>query len=182
MGKAPNGPELLQGFPKALFWGLFFFLMYINDLVDNISADVRLFAKHTSLFTIVYDESVADDQLNRDLKTISDWAYLWKMQFNPDKTKQAVQVIFSQKKIRPLHTRPQIYFNNTEVTMKDEETHVGLILDPSLTFHSHIKDKTIRANRGIGMIRYLSKYLTRDVLDQLYKLYVRPHLEYSDII
>ena len=88
------------------------------------------------------------------------------MQFNPDKTKQAAQVIFSQKKISPVHPHPQIYFNNTEVTMKDEQTHLGLILDSSLTFHSHIKDKTIRANRGIGMIRYLSKYLTRDVLDQ----------------
>ena len=53
-----------------------------------------------------------------------------------------------------------------------EETHLGLTLDSGLTFHSHIKDKTIKANRGIGMIRYLSKYLTRDVLDQLYKLYV----------
>ena len=102
------------------------------------------------------------------------------MQFNPDKTKQAVQVIFSQKKIKPVH--PPIYFGNTEVTMKDEQTHLGLILDSSLTFHSHIKDKTIKANRGIGMIRYLSNYLTCDVLDKLYKLHVRLHLDYGDII
>ena len=119
-------------------------------------------------------------QLTRDLETISDWAYLWKMQFNSDKTKQAVQVIFSQKKIKPVH--PPIYFNNTEITMKDEQTHLGLIPDSSLTFHSHIKDKTIKANRGIGMIRYLLKYLIRDVLDQLYKIYVRPHSDYGDII
>ena len=65
--------------------------MYINDLVDNISANVRLFADDTSLFTIAYDESVAADQLNRDLKPTCDWAYVWKMQFNPDKTQQAVQ-------------------------------------------------------------------------------------------
>ena len=64
--------------------------------------------------------------------------------------------------------------------MKDEQTHLGLILDSSLTFHSHIKDKAIKANRGIGMI--MSKYLARDVLKQLYKLYVRPHLDYGDII
>ena len=55
---------------------LFLFLVFSNDLVDNINADVRLFADNTSLFTIVYDESVSSDQLNRDLKTISDWAYL----------------------------------------------------------------------------------------------------------
>ena len=28
----------------------------------------------------------------------------------------------------------------------------------------------------------MSKYLSRDVLDQFFKLYVRPHLDYGDII
>ena len=49
--------------------------------------------------------------------------------------------------------------------MKDEQPQQGLILDCSLTFYSHIKDKTIKAKIGIGIIRYLAKYLTRDVLD-----------------
>ena len=35
---------------------------------------------------------------------------------------------------------------------------------------------------GIAVIRFLSKYVTRDVLDQMYKLYVRPYLDYGDII
>ncbi len=39
-----------------------------------------------------------------------------------------------------------------------------------------------KARRDIGMIRYLSKYVTRDVLEQIYKLYVRPYLDYGDII
>ena len=59
-------------------------------------------AYDTSLFTIVYDEAIAADQLNRDLSIISDWADQWKMQFNPDKNKQAVQVIFSSKNTIPL--------------------------------------------------------------------------------
>ena len=36
--------------------------------------------------------------------------------------------------------------------------------------------------RGIGMIKCLSKYVCREVLEQIYKLYVRPHLDYGDII
>ena len=57
-----------------------------------------------------------------------------------------------------------------------------MILDPGLTFHSHLREKIISARRGIGVIRFLSKYVSRDVLDQTYKLYVRPHLDYGDII
>ena len=54
--------------------------------------------------------------------------------------------------------------------------------DLSLNFQSHVREKIVSARRGIGVIRYLSKYVTREVLDQMYKLYVRPHLHYGDII
>ena len=57
-----------------------------------------------------------------------------------------------------------------------------MILDSRLNFNSHVREKIINARRGIGVIRYLSKYVSRDVLDQMYKLYVRPHLDYVDII
>ena len=112
-GKSSKWSRVIAGVPQGSVLGPLFFLVYINDLVDNISADVRLFADNTSLFTIVYDESVAADQLNRDLETISDWAYLCKMQFNPDKTKQAVQVTFSQKKIKPVHPPPPQFISIT---------------------------------------------------------------------
>ena len=82
--------------------GPLLFLIYINDLVDNISSEAKLFADDTALFTVVYDVDIAADQLNRDLKVISNWAHQWKMQFNPDKNKQAVQVFFSQKKKKQL--------------------------------------------------------------------------------
>ena len=54
-------------------------------------------------------------------------------------------------------------------------------MDSGLTFHSQVREKIIIARRGIGVIQFLSKYVTRDVLDQMYKLYVR-HLDYGDII
>ena len=51
-----------------------------------------------------------------------------------------------------------------------------------LNFQSHVKEAICKARRGIGMIKYPSKYVSRDILDQIYKLYVRPHLDYGDII
>ena len=102
------------------------------------------------------------------------------MQFNPDKNKQAIQVIFSQKKDKPVH--PSLFFNGSEVVNKAEYRHLGMILDSKLNFLSHIKEAIVKARRGIGIIRFLSKYVAHDVLDQIYKLYVRPHLDYGDII
>ena len=42
--------------------------------------------------------------------------------------------------------------------------------------------KHVKAMRGIGIICHISRYVLREVLDQVYKLYVRPHLEYGDIV
>ena len=57
-------------------------LVYINSLVDNTSSDDKLFADDTSLFTVVYDENIATEHLNRDSIIIAQWAYQWKVQFN----------------------------------------------------------------------------------------------------
>ena len=73
-------------------------------------------------------------------------------------------------------------FGDDDVVRKSEHKHLGMILDSKLDFQSHVKEAIQKARRGIGMIRYLSKYVSRDVLDQIYKLYVRPHLDYGDII
>ena len=48
--------------------------------------------------------------MNKDLKLIEQWTYLWKMSFNPDPNKQAIEVLFSQKMNSPIH--PPLYFNN----------------------------------------------------------------------
>ena len=57
-----------------------------------------------------------------------------------------------------------------------------MVLDSRLSFQSHIRKAILKARRGIGIIRYTSKYVFRNVLDEVCKLYVRPHLDYGDII
>ena len=77
--------------------------------------------------------------------------------------------------------------------VKQEQKHLGLVLDSGLTFRSHVRERIISGRSGIGVIRFLSKYVIgvirflskhviRDVLDQIYKLYVLPHFDYGDII
>ena len=149
-------------------------------MVDNLTSKAKLCADDASLFSVVHDESVTAEKLNKDLETISKWAHQWKMQFNPDKNKQAVQVIFSQKSPKPPH--PPLYFNQAEVPVVKEHKHLGMILDSKLDFSAHVKEVIVKARREIGMIRYMTKYVSRDVRDQIYKLYVRPHLDYGDII
>ena len=160
--------------------GPLFFLIYNNDLCDDLSCDVKLFADDTSLFTMVFNENISAQNLNSNLRKIQEWAFLWKMQFSPHPLKQAVQVIFSVKKVKPNH--PAIYFNGKEVVAKTKQKHLGFILDKQLNFNAHLKEVIGKARKGIGVIKFMSSDVTRDVLDQMHKLYVQPHLDYGDVL
>ena len=71
------------------------FLIYINDLSQNLASNLKLFAHGTSLFSVV--EIIARYNLNKNLKKISEWTFQCKMNFNPDPAKQAQKQIFSRK-------------------------------------------------------------------------------------
>ena len=88
--------------------------------------------------------------------------------------------MFSYKRRSPQY--PPIYFNNNEVKRVNDHKHLGLILDSKLSFTKHINEKIGIARKGIGVIKYLAPYLPLKTRDQIYKMYVRPHLDYCDII
>ena len=87
-----------------------FFLIYINDLADDLSINVILFADGTFLFSVVHDVNASARELNDDLKKIYKWTFPRKMSFNSDLSKEARQVVFSRK-IKKL-PRPSLVFNN----------------------------------------------------------------------
>ena len=75
-----------------------------------------------------------------------------------------------------------ILFNDIPVKKVNEHRHLGIIIDSKLSFSAHIKSAISRARKGIGLLKYLSKYLPRHTFNELYELYARPHLDYSDAI
>ena len=75
-----------------------------------------------------------------------------------------------------------ILFSNIPVKQVSEHKHLGIILDSKLSFSSHIKAAISKTRKSIGLLKYLCKYLPRHTLDEIYKLYVRPHPDYGDVI
>ena len=98
--------------------------------------------------------------------------------FNPDPSKQAKEIVFSKK--RCVTQLPVLMFNNNVISSTDSHKHLRMILDSKLSFINHLKGKI--ANKGIGIIRRLYKFLPRFTLINIYKAYVREHLDYGDII
>ena len=134
-GSLSNYSVIESGVPQGTVLGPLCFLIYINDLERNIKSNIKFFADDTMLFSIVKSSVITAEDLNHDLAIINHWAHQWKMEFNPDPTKQATEVLFSCKKVCPNH--PQLIFNGSVVKKVNEQKHLGLILDSGLPFKKH---------------------------------------------
>ena len=179
-GQASEWLPVRAGVPQGSILGPLSFLIYINDLSIDIISTVKLFADDTSLFSIIHDAKTTAYELNKDLQKIAKWAHQWKMSFNPDLNNQAQEVIFSRKMTKSSHT--QIFFNDIPVSRVSFLKHLGIYLDQKLNFNHHIKEKMTKEMKGIGVIKRLSKMFPRHPLLTIYKSFVRPHLDYSDIL
>ena len=60
------------------------FFIFINDLPVGIISLCEIFADDTPLFSKVYDTDISAKELNSNLEKNSQWAFQWKIQFNPD--------------------------------------------------------------------------------------------------
>ena len=125
MFKLPHGQMSLLEYPEGSILGSLLFLIYINDFSEGLSTNAKLFADDAFLFSVIHDNQTSAYVLNKDLEMIHNWVFQWKMNFNPDLTKQAQEVIFSRKTKKLLHT-PLVY-NNANVTQSIYQKHLGII-------------------------------------------------------
>ena len=102
------------------------------------------------------------------------------MDFNPNPKKQAIEVCFFRKTVS--NNPSQLSLPQSQVKISGSNKHLGLILDTKLKFTEHLEDKINKCNRIIGSIKKLSLILPRASLLTIYKAFVRPHLDYADII
>ena len=82
------------GVTQGSILGPLFFLIYINDSSEDLKSHVKLFADDIQIFHAVKDPNTSAEILNRDLTRISEWAYRWKMSFNPNPSKSVGSVVF----------------------------------------------------------------------------------------
>ena len=96
-GQSSELASIKASAPQSSILGPPLFFIYINDISEGITSNVKLFPDDTSNFSTVYNINISTNNLNSDLQKVSEWAFKWKMSFNSDPTKQAQETIFSQK-------------------------------------------------------------------------------------
>ena len=132
-----------------------------------------------SVFIKKYDTDTSANNFNHDIENIG-WAFQWKMKFNPDPTKHAQEIIFSRKKTVSIH--PIVYLNNIPVNSAATHKHFGIILDSKLNHENHLQSVFSRVHKTIVLLRKIQPTLPRKSLVTIGKSFIRPHLDYSDVV
>ena len=165
------------GEPQGSILGPLLFLIFINDIVTEIGSNIRLFADDTSLYIIVEHPDTAALCLNNDLQTITDWAHKWLVTFNPLKTES---LTISRKINKPYH--PPLYMSGTQINEVNNHKHLGIYLSNDCTWHNHIEYIKEKAWKRLNTMRRLKLVLDRKSLEIVYISFIRPILEYGDIL
>ena len=164
------------GVPPCSVLGPLLFLVYVNDIADQLLSLARLFADDKSLFFSCSNLNDIECILNHELRIISAWAKQWLVNVNPNKT---IAMLFAL--LKP-ETVPRLMFDGVYINFVDQHKHLGVTLTENGKWHNHIENILASASKVIGVMRKLKYTFSRIALNQIYISYARPILEYSSVV
>ena len=176
-GQCSSWSSIEAGVPQGSILGPLLFLVYINDIVDNITCDIRLFADDTSIIEIITDPAASGDRINIDLGHLSMWGRVWRMTFSAIKS---LSVLFSCKRNKVTH--PPLYLGGSAIPEATDHTHLGITLSHDLKWHLHINRIVTKASKRLSLLKRLKFKLSRKTLEKLYLTMIRPILEYGCVL
>ena len=145
------------------------FVIYINDIDEGIVSKISKFADDTKLCAQVNNEEEAK-VLREDLARLFKWSEDWQMLFNMDKC----AVMHVGRKNNGFDYE----MGDRKLRSTEEEKDLGVIINQSMKPSRQCTAAATKANQILGFIRRTIISRDKNIIMNLYKTLVRPHLEY----
>ena len=166
-----------SGIPQGSILGPFLFVVFINDLPDDLTNMVYMFADDTKVFAKVSTDEERQS-LQDDLDKLMQWSSTWQLEFNISKCK--VMHLGNENHNFSYNMGSSPPLTQLESTLVEKD--LGVYMDNELSFDHHINECVKQANKTLGLIRRTYQHLDCDTLRTLYTALVRPKLEYGNVV
>jgi hypothetical protein len=168
-GESSDEAAVESGVPQGTVLGPLLFLCHINDLPTSVKSTVRLFADDCLLYRQI--KSMQDHiLLQKDLKSLEEWAGKWGMRFNAKKC-----FVLPTKK-----RSPYFYTLNKEILKHVDETpYLGVEISADLKWSKHVGNICKKASSKLGFLRRNLGTCEPEFRRMAYISLIRSSLEYG---
>ena len=168
-----------QGVPQGSVLGPLFYIIYSNDIEDNIkNSGFAFYADDTVIFSKKKDLAQAETDLQTDLDSITKWCNTNKIYINSAKTK--AMFFGSKAKIASIKL-PSFNINDQDIQRVKTYTYLGIKLDEQLSMETQAKNLVKKVSNKIYQLTRIRSFITKKAAILIYKNMILPILEYGDI-
>ncbi|PFX24050.1 Nephrocystin-4 [Stylophora pistillata] len=170
-GESSDWSMVYSGVPQGSIVGPMLFLLYVNDIPENLSCSSEMFADDTLLFNSDHPSSV-HQPVCESLSQIVDWCKKWLLKLKATKSK--CMKITRSRSVTPCS------YNINSIPLEQVKTHkhLGVIISSDLSWKPHVLSVAAKANKILGLLkRTFGK--SSEAISIGYKSMVRPIVEYA---
>ena len=170
--------KVTYGTAQGSIIGPLIFIIYVNDVFEILSDpnDIIMYADDTLLMSkgSTMSESISECQIKLD-KLIK-WCDKNKLSVNIKKTK--CMYINSSD----LTSDEHLCIRGKPVDVVKHFEYLGMIIENKLQMNKHVDILYKKARQKLGMLYKIRKFIKSETALLLYKVMIRPHLEYGDFL
>ena len=169
---------ITAGCPQGSVLGPLLALIYLDGLSSRTKNDILFFADDVSLYAshTTADLNKTQLSLQNDLDEIHNYDREWLITFNTNKT---VQQTFSHSH---RHASPTLKFGGDLIPIRDNHTHLGMTFSKDIRFKQHVNQICKKVHKTLSPLYPIAQYIPRDILDEIYRTYTRPHFDLYDAV
>ena len=169
---------LEEGLPQGSALSCTLFLLFINDLPNQLKAEKALYADDLTFWQTQNKAGTSAILLNEDLEVLQKYCKKWKLKINCTKT---VYTIFTLSNVESQkHLR--FNFGESQINKNENPVYLGVQLDQKLTLSTHVDHLKQKATKRLKIIKRLASTqwgADKTTLRQMYLGYVRSAMEYN---